>query len=180
MKDTQWPRFQVFLQARQGEPHQDVGSVHAPDAELALQNARDVFVRRPECHNLWVIPAAAIYSKTAGELENEGFREDADLTTDNASAEETYYVFNKARSAGTQTLVGALQARSAAHALRLALEESSPQERPPFAWWVIPARLVVQNSPDEAESMFAPSLDKPYRLATDFHTHTAMQELKKR
>jgi len=39
MTDTQWHRFEVFVQEKAGEPHQNVGAVHAPDEEIALQNA---------------------------------------------------------------------------------------------------------------------------------------------
>ena len=46
MTDTQWPLYEVFEQERPGQPHRNAGAVHAPDPELALQNARDVFVRR--------------------------------------------------------------------------------------------------------------------------------------
>jgi len=37
------PLWEVFTQEKQGAPHEHAGSVHAPDAELALQNARDVY-----------------------------------------------------------------------------------------------------------------------------------------
>jgi ring-1,2-phenylacetyl-CoA epoxidase subunit PaaB len=52
--------YEVFKQEREGAPFRNVGSVHAPDAEMALMNARDVFARRPACHSLWVVPDAAI------------------------------------------------------------------------------------------------------------------------
>ena len=71
MMDSQWPRYEVFQQDREGRPHRNVGSVHAPDPEMAMQNARDVFVRRPACLSLWVVPAGAIFSKTAQELREE-------------------------------------------------------------------------------------------------------------
>jgi len=32
-----------------------VGSVHAPDPQMALQMARDQFARRLECVSLWVV-----------------------------------------------------------------------------------------------------------------------------
>ena len=35
------------------------GSLHAPDAEMALRNARDLYTRRQEGVSLWVVPAAA-------------------------------------------------------------------------------------------------------------------------
>lgn len=60
MADTQWPLWEVFTQPNKGEPFEHAGSVHAPDGELALQNARDVYARRGEAVNLWVVPTATI------------------------------------------------------------------------------------------------------------------------
>lgn len=180
--DSQWPRYQVFLQEKQGAPHLDVGSVHASDPEIALQNARDVFVRRPECFNLWVVPADAILSKTAQELEIWRASLAANKTGSEAHQEvnqskETYYVFNKARSAGTQTLVGTVEASSPDQALEKALQKYS-HEPPAFAWWVFPQRLVIRSEQDDIDSLFAPSLDKPFRLSTDFHTVSAMRKIR--
>lgn len=58
--DTQGEVFEVFHQQTRGEPHVYVGSVHAPDAEMALLMAKEQFARRQACVNLWVVPAAAI------------------------------------------------------------------------------------------------------------------------
>ena len=91
MTDTQWPLFEVFEQERPGQPHRNVGSVHAPDAELALQNARDVFVRRPACASLWVVPASAVYARTAEQLS----AETANTAPPEASEPVTYEVFQK-------------------------------------------------------------------------------------
>lgn len=60
MEDTQWPLWEVFVQANPGIPHKHAGSVHAADAEMAIQNARDVYTRRSEGINIWVVPANAI------------------------------------------------------------------------------------------------------------------------
>jgi len=60
MTDTQWPLWEVFVQKRTGEPHEHAGSVHAVDAETALQNARDVYARRGAATSLWVVPSDAI------------------------------------------------------------------------------------------------------------------------
>jgi ring-1,2-phenylacetyl-CoA epoxidase subunit PaaB len=59
-KDTQWPLWEVFTQPRDGKPHEHAGSLHAPDAEMALENARDVYTRRKEAVNLWVVPSDQI------------------------------------------------------------------------------------------------------------------------
>ena len=34
--------------------------MHAPDAEMALQAARDVYTRRGEGRSIWVVPSNAI------------------------------------------------------------------------------------------------------------------------
>ena len=41
-----WPLWEVFVRAKGGLAHRHVGSVHAPDAELALRHARDTYTRR--------------------------------------------------------------------------------------------------------------------------------------
>jgi len=60
MPDTQWKVFEVFHQQARGEPHVHVGSIHAPDAEMALVLAKEQYSRRQACVNLWVVPAEAI------------------------------------------------------------------------------------------------------------------------
>jgi ring-1,2-phenylacetyl-CoA epoxidase subunit PaaB len=54
------PLFEVFIRARNGMAHRHVGSLHAAGAEMALQNARDVYTRRGEGLSIWVVPSAAI------------------------------------------------------------------------------------------------------------------------
>lgn len=63
-KDTQWPLWEVFIQANPGIPHKHAGSVHAPDAEMALQNARDTYTRRSEGINIWVVPTNHIVASS--------------------------------------------------------------------------------------------------------------------
>jgi len=62
--DTQWPLWEVFVQEKSGDPHQHAGSLHAPDAEMALQNARDTFSRRGEAISLWVVQSKHITATT--------------------------------------------------------------------------------------------------------------------
>lgn len=65
--DSQWPLWEVFTQGAQGQPFEHAGSVHAPDAEMAMQNARDVYTRRGEAVNLWVVPSHAIVASAPGD-----------------------------------------------------------------------------------------------------------------
>ena len=59
-----WPLWEVFVQEKQGAPHEHAGSVHAPDAELALQNARDVYARRGRLLSIWVVESTRIVATT--------------------------------------------------------------------------------------------------------------------
>jgi ring-1,2-phenylacetyl-CoA epoxidase subunit PaaB len=67
-KENQWPVWEVFIQTKSGQPHKHAGSVHATDGEMALQNARDVYTRRGEGTNIWVVPSSAITASTPEDM----------------------------------------------------------------------------------------------------------------
>lgn len=54
------PLWEVFIRSRNGMAHRHVGSLHAADAEMALQAARDTYTRRNEGLSIWVVPSTAI------------------------------------------------------------------------------------------------------------------------
>jgi ring-1,2-phenylacetyl-CoA epoxidase subunit PaaB len=54
--------WEVFLQETDNAPHSHAGSIRAVGAEMALQNARDVFARRGKIRNLWVVLSRHIVS----------------------------------------------------------------------------------------------------------------------
>lgn len=56
----EWPLYEVFVRSRNGLAHKHCGSVHAPDAETAIEHARDVYTRREEGVSIWVLPSAQI------------------------------------------------------------------------------------------------------------------------
>ena len=57
-----WPLFEVFIRSSNGLSHKHVGSLHAADGAMALQNARDVYTRRQEGVSIWVVPSSEILS----------------------------------------------------------------------------------------------------------------------
>lgn len=63
----EWPLWEVFVRSRGGLAHKHVGSVHAADAAMALEAARDVYTRRMEGVSLWVAPSAAITASDPAE-----------------------------------------------------------------------------------------------------------------
>jgi len=64
VKDSEWPLWEVFVREKQGAPHEHAGSLHAPDAEIALQNARDVYARRGRLLSIWVVETQQITATT--------------------------------------------------------------------------------------------------------------------
>ncbi|MCL4120451.1 UNVERIFIED_CONTAM: hypothetical protein GTU68_012962 [Idotea baltica] len=47
--------------------HRHVGSLHAPDAEMAIMNARDVYTRRNEGVSIWAVESRHIAASSPSE-----------------------------------------------------------------------------------------------------------------
>lgn len=60
MSESATPLWEVFIRARNGLSHKHAGSIHAADAEMALQAARDVYTRRGEGQSIWVARSSDI------------------------------------------------------------------------------------------------------------------------
>jgi ring-1,2-phenylacetyl-CoA epoxidase subunit PaaB len=180
VKDTQWPLFEVFHQERPDSPHYNIGAVHAPDAEMALLNGRDLYVRRPRCHSLWVAPVEAIYSRTTDELSQDpSWEQDA---SDPDAPVEAYQVFVKTtqrRAMKYVAHVGQVEAASPEEAMKKAVAKFS-DDPPPFVWWVCPERAITRSDPADIESWFAPANDKRYRLPNQYRTVLSMRQIKRR
>ena len=68
---TDWPLWEVFIRSKQGLDHKHAGSLHAADAQMAIENARDVYTRRMEGVSIWVVESKHIHASNpeeAGEL----------------------------------------------------------------------------------------------------------------
>jgi ring-1,2-phenylacetyl-CoA epoxidase subunit PaaB len=65
----QWPLYEVFIRARSGLDHKHVGSLHASDARMAVDHARDLYTRREEGVSIWVVPSAAITASDPADAE---------------------------------------------------------------------------------------------------------------
>ena len=70
MNRSEWPLWEIFIRSQYGLAHKHVGSLHAPDAEMAIKNARDVYTRRNEGVSIWVVPSAAITATAPGSKES--------------------------------------------------------------------------------------------------------------
>lgn len=65
-----WPLWEVFVRSKQGLDHKHVGSLHAADAAMAIENARDVYTRRNEGISIWVVESKYIHATNPTEAES--------------------------------------------------------------------------------------------------------------
>ena len=64
---AEWPLWEVFVRSRAGLDHKHCGSLHAADAALAIQLARDVYTRRQEGSSVWVVRSDQIVASDPGD-----------------------------------------------------------------------------------------------------------------
>lgn len=67
MENKEWPLWEVFVRSAQGLDHKHVGSLHAADEKMAMENARDVYTRRQEGVSIWVVESRHIHASNPNE-----------------------------------------------------------------------------------------------------------------
>ncbi len=65
-----WPLWEVFMRSKQGLDHKHAGSLHAADAAMAIENARDVYTRRQEGISIWVVESKFIHASNPDDAES--------------------------------------------------------------------------------------------------------------
>lgn len=70
MSNANWPLWEVFIRSKQGLSHKHVGSLRAADAEMAVENARDVYTRRSEGISIWVVQSNDVYASDPSEADS--------------------------------------------------------------------------------------------------------------
>jgi ring-1,2-phenylacetyl-CoA epoxidase subunit PaaB len=168
MNDTQWQRYEVFKQDSPKKAHEAIGSVHAPDAEVAMLNARHVHVRRPNAVSLWVVAESDILSLTAQEI-----AENEDWWMEEATGElpQTFHIFTKTTQRRSMTFVkhvGDEVATSSRQALRQAMDSGKYDHDSVYVWWVVPDDAINRSDPAAVDTMFAPAKEKKYRQQTNY------------
>ena len=68
--EKNWPLWEVFIRSKQGLDHKHVGSLHAVDAQMAIENARDVYTRRNEGVSIWVVESKYIHASNPDDADS--------------------------------------------------------------------------------------------------------------
>ena len=82
----EWPLWEIFIRSKNGLEHRHAGSLHAADATMAIENARDVYTSRQEGVSIWVVETKFI---TASNPDNS--EELFDPARDKAYRHPTFY-----------------------------------------------------------------------------------------
>ena len=69
LEGTDWPLWEIFIRSKQGLDHKHAGSLHAADAQMAIENARDVYTRRMEGVSIWAVESKYIHASNPDEAE---------------------------------------------------------------------------------------------------------------
>ena len=67
MNKADWPLWEIFIRSKSGLAHKHVGSLHAADEKMAIENARDVYTRRMEGVSIWVVKSVDITASSPDE-----------------------------------------------------------------------------------------------------------------
>ena len=62
--------WELFIRSKNGLSHKHVGSLHAADAAMAIENARDVYTRRNEGISIWVVESRHITASSPDQNES--------------------------------------------------------------------------------------------------------------
>jgi ring-1,2-phenylacetyl-CoA epoxidase subunit PaaB len=169
MTSPEWPVYQVFERPAVERPMRAGGSVHAVDADMALQSAWAVYGRRPTAVALWVVPRCLVLMKTREELA--GFSPSASA---GAACAQPYCVF---RRCGSKLVY---EEATPVHAANdeLALARAFSQSEDCVALWVFPATAITSSETAPVEGSFTLQPQKWFRDHKSFPVNAMLREIR--
>jgi 1,2-phenylacetyl-CoA epoxidase PaaB subunit len=169
MTAGQWPVYQVFERPAPDKPMRAGGSVHAVDADAALENAWAVYGRRPTCVSFCVVPRSQILMKTRAEFGNV-----ASTQHPAANREETYLVFRRKGAKLVFEETKPVVANSPEQAMAFAF--SAAKEC--FAIWVFPASSMISRADMAGDCPSTPQPHKWFRDHKSFPVIAMLREIR--
>jgi ring-1,2-phenylacetyl-CoA epoxidase subunit PaaB len=160
----------VFQQDAPDAPFVHNGTVHAPDAEIALLNARDVFGRRPSANAMWVVPIEAIFSRSREELETQP------LEYDSSRDGEEYLIFGKLSQQGQLQHLGQAFGTSPEGVMKQFIDNYSGSAA--WVWWVVQKEEITATDPQEVDQLFKPFEAHTFKSQADYPVITMMREIR--
>ncbi len=69
MDKNTWPLWEIFIRRKAGLDHKHAGSLHAADAKMAIEMARDVYTRRQEGISIWAVESSNLHASNPDDAE---------------------------------------------------------------------------------------------------------------
>ncbi|KXK41923.1 MAG: phenylacetate-CoA oxygenase subunit PaaH [Bacteroidetes bacterium OLB11] len=69
MDKNTWPLWEIFIRSKAGLDHKHAGSLHAADAKMAIEMARDVYTRRQEGVSIWAVESSNLHASNPDDAE---------------------------------------------------------------------------------------------------------------
>lgn len=155
-----WPRWEVFVRQNGGLAHIYSESVHAPDAETAMMNARDAYLRRVEGVSLWVARAEEVFV-----WESDAPAPAPAPVSEDPDDSRLWEAFVRHRRGLAHVHAGSLYAAGPGDAVARARTVYVTREEG-VSVWVIPSDEIRAPDPADAPALFEPFADKDYRHPT--------------
>jgi phenylacetate-CoA oxygenase PaaH subunit len=155
MSQGQWPVYQVFERPAPDKPLRAGGSVHAVDAETALENAWAVYGRRPNGVNFYVVPRSEIQTRT-----REDFSRVAPSPPAPTCGGQTFCVFQRKGEKLVYEEGPSVIAANADEAMAMAVSDASDC----FAVWVFPVVVMTSSAGVSAD---CPHRSQPHKWFRD-------------
>lgn len=156
-----WPRWEVFVRQNGGLSHIYSESVHAPDSETALMNARDAYLRRVEGVSLWVTPTEMV---TAWEADGP----DPAPEDTTPGEPQLWEVFIRHRRGLAHVHAGSLYATGPGDGIARARQAYVTRDDG-ISVWIVPSDQIIAADPSDAAALFEPFADKDYRYPTFYN-----------
>lgn len=170
-EDAVWPLWEIFIRSKQGLDHKHAGSLHASDARMAIENARDVYTRRQEGISLWAIDSSHIHSSEANDTDKS-----KKISSGSKEEDPLWEVFTRSKQGLDFKQAGSLHAPNAAAAIESA-HQTYAQGKEGVGIWVVESKHLHASDPADEDMFFEPAVNKTYRHPTFYELPDAVKHM---
>jgi len=173
----QFETYEAFVQVKEGKSLDHVGSVHAPNEEMAFLFAKEQYTRRGVyCNALCIVKTEKIMVSAFSDNKVSVYESIENHPTGIITEEfEIFHLFKRGK---WHRFVGTVNARDFDDALANA-KVFYPSEKPVFNIWVINSRDIL-TSEDDDRDIWETLKEKQYREAIDYKGQDKIRAYKAR
>lgn len=171
----QFETYQAFIQTKEGKPFEHVGTVHAPNEEMAFLFAKEQFSRRGTfCHALCVVKTELLQvSKFTDNAQDVYDTFEGSYSGDTSESFEVFHLLKRGKN---HKYIGNVQAKDFEDGL-LAAKETYPRDKPVFNVWITKSENILMSDEEDAD-IWDTLKEKKYRDAMDYRAADKIKAFK--